>query len=86
MRMVRDVSGAKAHRAYSLWDLLGSSEALCALRPRSAFTTNQLEALVTPDVFEVIDWPTFSASTRRRFARARRDLLRSDVLQIVLEF
>ena len=22
-----------------------------------AFTTRQLEALVTPDVFEVIDWP-----------------------------
>jgi hypothetical protein len=22
-----------------------------------AFTTKQLEALVTPDIFEVIDWP-----------------------------
>lgn len=40
---------------YSLFWLLLRANALVDKNP--AFTTSQLEALVTPDIFEVIDWP-----------------------------
>jgi len=40
---------------YRLFWLLLKTYALFNKNP--AFTAKQLEALVTPDVFEVIDWP-----------------------------
>ena len=40
---------------YRIFWLLLKINALWDKNP--AFTTGQLEALVTPDVFEVIDWP-----------------------------
>ena len=52
------------------------------------FTTKQLEALVTPDVFEVIDWPAIFGVQRhaaRRGARARPSGIRP-IRKIVLEF
>ena len=58
MRTVRDVCRARAAIVpipyWIFWRLLQ----LYALFDRDPpFTTKQLEALVTPDIFEVIDWP-----------------------------
>jgi nucleoside-diphosphate-sugar epimerase len=58
VRMIRDIARAKArivHIPYSaFWALLW----LYARFDRDPpFTTNQLEALVIPEVFPVIDWP-----------------------------
>ena len=52
------------------------------------FTTKQLEALVTPDVFEVIDWPgIFGVKATPLEGRARGDLSAIRTYsQIVLEF
>ena len=58
MRAVRQASGAKAAIVtipYRLFWLLLRSYALASANP--PFTTSQLKALVTPDVFPVIDWP-----------------------------
>ena len=58
IRALKEVTGAKAkivkipYRVF--WTLL-KVNALWDKNP--AFTARQLEALVTPDVFEVIDWP-----------------------------
>lgn len=58
IRMVKDATGAKARIQtipYQLfWALLKINSFFDRNPP---FTTNQLAALVTPDVFEVIDWP-----------------------------
>jgi len=59
--LIRAVKGATGARArivnipYSLFGVLLRTNALFDKNP--AFTVKQLEALVTPDVFEVIDWP-----------------------------
>jgi nucleoside-diphosphate-sugar epimerase len=58
MRMVKDAAGARARiqkLPYGLFWLLLRANAMVDRNP--AFTTKQLEALVTPDIFEVIDWP-----------------------------
>ena len=58
IRLVKQATGAKAHLQkvpYQLFWLLLKTNALWDKNP--PFTTKQLEALVTPDVFEVIDWP-----------------------------
>ncbi len=58
IRMVRDAVGARTpivHIPYWLfWTLLWVYARFDRDPP---FTTRQLEALVTPDIFEVIDWP-----------------------------
>jgi nucleoside-diphosphate-sugar epimerase len=58
MRLVKEASRAKARIVkvpYRLFWLLLKINAMVDKNP--PFTTKQLEALVTPDVFEVIDWP-----------------------------
>jgi nucleoside-diphosphate-sugar epimerase len=58
IRAVKKATGAKARIAripYRLFWLLLKTNTLWDKNP--AFTPRQLEALVTPDVFEVIDWP-----------------------------
>jgi nucleoside-diphosphate-sugar epimerase len=58
IRAVKEATGAKAHIQkvpYSLFSALLQVNALFDRNP--AFTVGQLKALVTPDVFEVIDWP-----------------------------
>lgn len=58
IKAVRRASGAKTpilHIPYSLFWLLLRVYAVFDRDP--PFTTKQLEALVTPDSFEVIDWP-----------------------------
>jgi len=59
IRAVKQATGAKTtivRIPYRLFWLLLKTYAVFNKNP--AFTTKQLEALVTPDVFEVIDWPT----------------------------
>lgn len=59
MRAVRRATGARTpilRIPYGLFWLLLRIYALVDRNP--PFTTKQLEALVTPDVFEVIDWPS----------------------------
>lgn len=58
MRAVKVSTWARARIVtipYSLFELLLKTYALIDKNP--PFTVTQLEALVTPDVFEVIDWP-----------------------------
>jgi len=51
------------------------------------FTTKQLEALVTPDVFEVIDWPGIFSVKATPLKEALAETYRHPVYsQIVLEF
>jgi nucleoside-diphosphate-sugar epimerase len=59
MRIVRQAVNARTPIVkipYSLFWLLLAAYALVNRNP--PFTTQQLRALVTPDVFEVIDWPS----------------------------
>jgi nucleoside-diphosphate-sugar epimerase len=56
---VKKATGAKARIQkipYSVFGAMLKANALIDKNP--AFTIKQLEALVTPDVFEVIDWPS----------------------------
>ncbi len=58
MRAVKQAVGAKARIIkipYRVFWLLLKANSVWDKNP--AFTARQLEALVTPDVFEVIDWP-----------------------------
>jgi nucleoside-diphosphate-sugar epimerase len=58
IRLVKAVAKSKTtilHIPYGLFWLLLATYALVDKNP--PFTTSQLAALVTPDVFEVIDWP-----------------------------
>ncbi len=51
------------------------------------FTTKQLEALVTPDVFEVIDWPGIFGVTATPLRRALEQTFQHpEYSKIVLEF
>ncbi len=59
IRLVRDAVGARApvvRVPYAAFYAMLAAYALIDRNP--PFTTKQLQALVTPDVFEVIDWPT----------------------------
>jgi len=58
IRMVKEATGANAHIQkipYRLFWIMLKVNSWFDRNP--PFTTGQLEALVTPDVFEVIDWP-----------------------------
>jgi nucleoside-diphosphate-sugar epimerase len=58
IRMIREASGARTpivHIPYRLFWLLLRAYALIDQHP--PFTTQQLEALVIPEEFEMIDWP-----------------------------
>jgi hypothetical protein len=51
------------------------------------FTTQQLEALVTPDEFEIIDWPGIFGVTSTPLEKALVDTFRHPVYsQVNLEF
>ena len=88
MRAVKEAAGARStivripYRAF--WVLLYVYGLFDGDPP---FTTRQLEALVTPDVFEVIDWPAIfgvkATPLRNALAETFRDPTYSD---IVLEF
>jgi nucleoside-diphosphate-sugar epimerase len=88
MRDVKKACGARAaivRIPYSLfWGLLW----VYGLFDRDPpFTTKQLEALVTPDVFEVIDWPgIFGVKTTPLHRALEQTFQHPEYSKIVLEF
>jgi nucleoside-diphosphate-sugar epimerase len=88
MRAVRDACGARAAIVRIPYRIFWGLLKLYALFDRDPpFTTKQLEALVTPDIFEVIDWPRIfgvkATPLRTALAQTYRDPVYSN---IVLEF
>jgi hypothetical protein len=88
IRAVKEACGARApivRIPYSLfWALLWTYARFDRDPP---FTTAQLEALVTPDVFEVIDWPGIFGVAATPLKTALADTYRHpQYSQIVLEF
>jgi uncharacterized protein YbjT (DUF2867 family) len=88
MRAVRDFLGARAlvipipFRA--VWLLLRIVEVFASNPP---FTTQQLEALVSPDVSEVIDWPAIFAVRPTPLPQALCETFQHPVYsKVVLEF
>lgn len=88
IREVKRATGAKARVVkipYRLFWLMLKANSLIDKDP--PFTARQLEALVTPDVFEVIDWPTIfgvrATPLREALERTFRDPVYSGV---TLEF
>ena len=88
IRAVKEATGARApivRIPYSaFWALLW----VYGLFDRDPpFTTTQLEALVTPDVFEVIDWPTIFGVKATPLREALAETFRHQTYsQIALEF
>ena len=88
IRAVKEATGARApivRIPYSaFWALLW----VYALFDRDPpFTTRQLEALVTPDVFEVIDWPAIFGVKATPLTAALAETFRHEAYsQIALEF
>lgn len=88
IRAVKKATGAKAHLQkipYSFfWSLLKISS---FFDKDPAFTVKQLRALVTPDVFEVIDWPGIFAVRATPLHQALHETFQDPVYsQIVLDF
>ncbi len=88
IRMVRTAVGARTpilRIPYGLfWALLWVYGLFSANPP---FTTRQLEALVTPDLFEVIDWPGIFGVKPLKLADAFAEAYRAPVYSnIVLDF
>jgi nucleoside-diphosphate-sugar epimerase len=88
IRAVKRATGAKTpivHIPYSLFWMLLKIYAVVDKNP--PFTTKQLEALVTPDVFELIDWPEIfdvpATELERALGHSYNDPRYADV---VLEF
>src|SRR6202789_4249885 len=88
IRLLKEATGAKARiqkLPYRLFWLLLKMNAVWDKNP--PFTARQLEALVTPDVFEVIDWPGIfgvrSTPLKEAFYSTFRDTVYS---KVTLEF
>ena len=88
IKLVKGAVGAQTRIQrvpYPLFWLLLKANAFFDRDP--AFTTSQLEALVTPDVFEVIDWPGIFNVRATPLKEALQATFRDPVYsQIVLDF
>lgn len=88
IRLIREVTGVRTpivHIPYGLFWLLLRTYALLDRDP--PFTTAQLEALVIPEVFEVIDWPGIFGVTPTPLKRALEETFRHpEYSRVVLEF
>lgn len=88
MREVRQATGARTaivRIPYSLFKLLLDTYALVDRDP--PFTSRQLEALVTPDEFEVIDWPAIFSVRATPLREALAETFGHPVYsKVVLEF
>jgi len=88
IREIRDVNGLRTPIVkipyWTFWMLLRTYAVFSASPP---FTTKQLEALVTPDVFEVIDWPEIFSVRSTPLREALEETFRHPVYsKVVLEF
>lgn len=88
IRAVKRATGAKARIVkvpYGFFRVLLKANALLDKNP--AFTVKQLEALVTPDVFEVINWPEIFGVRATPLQQALEATFRDPVYsQIALDF
>lgn len=88
MREVRSATSARTLIApipYGLFRFLLDTYALIDRNP--PFTSKQLAALVTPDVFEVIDWPSIFGVRPTPLAEALRETFQHPIYSdIALEF
>jgi len=88
IRAMRDASGARSRIVkipYTAFKLMLDAYALVDRNP--PFTSKQLAALVTPDVFEVIDWPTIFGVRATPLDEALRETFQHPVYsKVVLEF
>jgi len=88
IRALKEASGARApivRIPYRLFWLLLYAYGLINRDP--PFTIKQLEALVTPDIFEVIDWPRIFGVTATPLTAALAETHRHPVYsEVVLEF
>ena len=88
IKTIREAVNSKAiilKIPYSVFWILLKTYALINSNP--PFTANQLEALVTPDVFEVIDWPGIFGVKSTPLPQALSETFRDPVYsQITLEF
>lgn len=88
IRAVKKATGAKAHIQtipYSLFWALLKANAIFDRNP--PFTVDQLKALVTPNLFEVIDWPTIFGVRATPLQEALDKTFRDPVYsKIVLNF
>lgn len=88
IRLVREVSGARARILRvpyaAFWTLL---RAYMLLDHDPPFTTQQLAALVTPEVFEVIDWPTIFGVSATPLRKAMHETFNNpDFSNLLLDF
>ena len=88
IRAVKQATGAKAHIQTIPYGLFWSLLKVNAIFDRDpAFTIGQLKALVTPDVFEVIDWPGIFGVRATPLQEALNKTFRDPVYsQITLDF
>jgi len=88
IRALRETLGLKqpiVKVPYSLFRTMLKTYALLDKDP--PFTEKQLEALVTPDVFEIIDWPgIFGVNATPLDAALRETYRHPDYSKVVLEF
>jgi nucleoside-diphosphate-sugar epimerase len=88
IRAVKQATGAKARIQkipYSVFRAALKVNAIFDKNP--AFTSKQLEALVTPDVFEVIDWPRLFGVRATPLQEALETTYRDPVYsKVVLDF
>jgi nucleoside-diphosphate-sugar epimerase len=88
IRAVKAATGAKARIVkipYRVFWLMLQLNALVDKNP--PFTPKQLEALVTPDVFEVIDWPSIFGVRATPLKEALEETFQHPVYsKVVLEF
>ncbi|MGD0444810.1 MAG: NAD(P)-dependent oxidoreductase [Edaphobacter sp.] len=88
IRAVKKATGAKARIQKVPCNLFGAMLKVNALFDKNpAFTNKQLEALVTPDVFEVIDWPGIFRVRATPLEEALETTFRNPVYsKVVLDF
>ena len=88
IRLVKQATHAKARIVkvpYSVFSLMLKVNALFDKNP--PFTAKQLQALVTPDVFEVIDWPAIFSVRATPLKQALETTFRDpEYSQVTLEF
>jgi nucleoside-diphosphate-sugar epimerase len=88
IRAVKEATGSRAliqNIPYGLFWALLKTYALVDRDP--PFTTKQLQALVTPDLFEIIDWPRIFGVSATPLKQALEQTFRHPVYsQIVLQF
>jgi nucleoside-diphosphate-sugar epimerase len=88
IRAVKRATRAKAHLQKIPYSLFWSLLKIYSLFDKNpAFTVKQLQALVTPDIFEVIDWPGIFAVRATPLQQALNETFQDPIYsQVALDF